>query len=179
MVEAEMEDYLDHQTAYGFEVQMDGATVVLEMEYLGHLPQYPSAVSCRFFVHSGTGMCRIGDRVVQYRRGVLREVIEGYIGRYVQEHGESEPRRDSQREPLRAADDDVRTRECVELLELKVPYSAQELRAAYYARLKDYHPDYWERERDPQLTAAATEMTQRIQDAYQYLDVRLQRQESA
>ena len=47
--------------------------------------------------------------------------------------------------------------------------TVEEIKAAYKTRLKLYHPDKHDKEKDPELIKVATEMTRKVQEAYDAL----------
>lgn len=157
MVEAELDDYLEAQRDYAYSLAMENGGARVTLEYLGSLPGYPRHVEALLFVEEGRPYARIGDRTARYRHGTIRGYVEAAINRTMAGQGGERMEEDGPTAADHAA-----------ALGLAGRFSRADVRRAYHDRMREYHPDNWVRENDPDLTRAATEATQRVRAAYDY-----------
>ncbi len=89
MLEYELEDYLEKQADYSYEMKMQENEVKITMEYKGQMPYYPSRIECRFVVDNDDKKCIINGEEKPFSKGVIRAFVDEFVNSKMQEFDQS------------------------------------------------------------------------------------------
>jgi len=156
MMESELDNYLDKQKDYSYEMKTVRNSVEITMNYLGKMSSYPEKITCKFFAENGQKFCMINEHKKIYSNGIIKKFInDELISRY----------------------DDTRKKE---FTNPKIRYYAKllgleegkldinDIKRAYRTKMRDYGLDVWQHKDIENPTVTAKYETQKIQEAYDF-----------
>lgn len=150
MLDGELQDYLEIQKDYDYKIKLieNEFAVEVNMKYLGERQDYPILIQCKLSLENQQRVYLINNESGLYSLGVIRK----YVNYHRQEKQYSS------------------------VLELPDRYDIGVVREAFREKAKDYHPDKWAVENNPDLTEQATKKSQQIQEAYNFFQIKFNSQ---
>lgn len=160
MLDLELDDYLEQQSDYSYELHMGERALEVRMKYLGDMQYYPSQLTCLFYLQDGRKECSINGQRFAYSPGFIKRFISHRISQHMKKERRTDsPRAEEQDEKYYAS-----------VLGLEGDYDFSRVRNAYRSKMKDYHPDFFQNEQNDTLLRAATMETIKIKEAYDFFD---------
>jgi len=151
MLDIELDDYLEKQTDYSYEIKTIGQKVLVTMDNLGGMAGYPKNIRCFLYIdNKGQNICSINNDIFPYKKGVVREFVNNKIAY--------------------AASQQLTNNEItnhMRMLNVNPDSSDSEIKEAYRGKLKDYHPDNWVNDENKNVAINATKETRKIIESYE------------